>query len=325
MRNISLVIKNNLYRIVKDKILIFMVIIVLPIMICIGIYTSKLDDVKGQIAIVGANSQQEESIRKSIADSNKLTLKFLKEKPTNTELIKGIYLAEINFKEDEIDVISYRNEEIKRSIEANMKGEIYEANKNQTTVQGKIIGFLAMFLLMGALFCMGLFVADRENSVYSRVLSGRLSYYEYIAGQIVGTIIILTLPTIVMSLVILKILSIELSISIGLFIRLIFFVALLSSAFSMLICTVFEKKSSIEMGGSGIAMITSILGGCFVNIVDNNKIVEFIRNCIPQKRIIDLANNYNTEDLIFLAVVIIVFILISVFIGKRQYENGTFV
>ena len=325
MRNIFLVIKNNLYRLSKDKIMVFMTIIVLPIMIYIGIYTSQLVGIKGQIAIVGANTQQEENVKKSIGNNDKLTLKFLNESPTNTELIKGIYIVEINFTKDKMEVISFGNEDTKRSIEASLKGEPYEVNKTQTTTQGKIIGFLVMFSFVGAIYSMHLFISDRENSVYSRVLSGGLLYYEYIMGQILSTIIALTVPTIIMSLLVLKLSSAEISISIGLFISLLFLVGVLSSAFSMITCTIFTKRESIEMIGSGIGLITSIIGGSFVDTVDNNKIIGFIRSLIPQKRIIDLANNCNINDFIFLVVVILAFILISIVIGKRQYESGVFI
>lgn len=325
MRNIFLVVKNNLYRISKDKTMLFMIMIALPVIIYIGIYTSGLEGIKGQIAVVGANIQQEDSVKKAMGTSDKLTLKFLKESSTNTELIKGIYLAEINFSKTEMQVISFGNDDIKKSIEASMKGEVYKGNKTETTTQGKIIGFLVMFSFMGALYCMQLFISDRESSVYSRVLSGGLSYYEYIIGQILGTIIVLTVPLIIMSLLVLKLSHTKINIGTDVFIILLVFVGVLSSAFSMIICTIFKKRESVEMGGAGIAMLTSILGGSFVNIVDNNKIVGFIRGLIPQKRIIDLANSYNVVDLIFLVVVILAFILISIVKGKKQYENGVFI
>jgi ABC-type multidrug transport system permease subunit len=325
MRNVFLVVKNNLYRISKDKTMLFMMIIGLPVIIYIAIYTSQLGGVKGQIAVVGGNYSQKEMVKKSLGNNGKLVLKFLEKSPTNTELIKGIYLEEIKFNKDKIKVTGFGNYDIKRSIEASMKGLHYAANKTETTTQGKIIGFLVMFSFIGAVYCMQLYVSDRENSIYSRVLSGRLAYYEYIIGQIMSTIIILTVPTIIMSTLVLKLSSTELSIGLGLFIILLMLVGILSSAFSMIVCTIFKKRETVEMGGVGIAMLTSILGGSFVNIVDNNKAIGFVRNFIPQKRIIDLANNYNANDLIYLVVVILVFIFISVFIGRKQYESGVFI
>ena len=325
MRNILLVIKNNLYRLSKEKIIIGMLIIVLPLVVYGGIYFAQIDIIKGKIAVVGANSQEKESIESAIIDNEKIDLLFLDKSPSKTELIKGIYLAEINLTKDEPEVISYGKEEVKKSLEASIKGEIYLGTSDKTTIQGKIIGFLTMFLLIGSIMVMDFFLTDRENGVYVRVLLGRMSYGEYMTGQILYSILVLTVPAMIMSLLVLKILSVQLSISTGIFALLILLVGLLSSSFSMLISTFSKNIISASMVGSAITVITSLLGGSIVNIVDSNKIIGFLRNCLPQKRLIDLANNYNNQDLIFLSVIILVFISISLFIGKRQYENGVFV
>lgn len=55
--------------------------------------------------------------------------------------------------------------------------------------------------------------------------------------------------------------------------------------FSMLVCTIFKDKASASMSGSAICMITCLLGGCLINIVDNNKIIGTIRDLIPHKRL----------------------------------------
>ncbi|MDY4720954.1 MAG: hypothetical protein SO297_03295, partial [Clostridium paraputrificum] len=59
-------------------------------------------------------------------------------------------------------------------------------------------------------------------------------------------------------------------------------------------------------------------------IADSNKVIGFIRNILPQKRLIDLSNNFNNTDLIFVIFSILVFGLISVILGERQYKNGDF-
>ncbi|MEG1002675.1 MAG: ABC transporter permease [Clostridium sp.] len=325
MRNILLIIKNNLYRLTKMKIMLVMIIVVLPIIIYGGIYFSKADNIKGKIAIVNATSTQEEAMKKSTEGNDNITFEFLSKEPAKTDLIKGIYIAEINFEGTEPKVISYGNKEIKKQLEASLRGEVYESDVEITTIEGRIIGFLIMFLFMGSIMAMEFFLTDRENGTYVRVLSSNVSYYEYIIGQIAYLVCTLTVPTLIISLIMLKVLSIQLNMTIGLFSLLILIIGLLSSSFSALVCTLCKDKVSATMSGSAITMITCLLGGCIINIVDNNKIVEALRNLIPQKRLIDLANSYNNEDLIFIIVVIIVFTSISIVLGKRQYENGDFV
>lgn len=326
MRNILLVMKNNLYRFTKDKAMLTMVILVMPIVICLGVYFNTTDNIKGQIAVVGATVEEQTIIKDSIGDNKNIKVEFLKEHPSKTELIKGIYLAEIDFKGDKPTVISYGKEDVRKSLEAGLNGEVYVAENNDNTVQGKVIGFLIMFLFMGAIsMVMDFFLTDRENGTYTRVLSGNISYFQYIAGQILYSLIALSVPTIILTVSILKILNVDLTISYYLLIFLLLLVAMLSSSVGLLISTIFKDKTSASMGGSIIVMLTCLLGGCLINFNDTNKVIGFIRDIIPQKRLIDLANNFNNSDLLFVVGTILLFIFISVILGKRQYENGIFV
>lgn len=325
MRNILLIAKNNLYRFTKEKAMMIMAIIVMPIIICLGVYFSSTNDIKGKIAVVGATIEEKEIIEANMNDNEKVKIEFMKNSPSKTDLIKGVYLAEINFDSDEPTVISYGKEEIRKTLEVGLNGEVYEKVDDSTTVQGKIIGFLIMFLFMGAtIMIMDFFLSDRENGTYTRVLSGKISYFEYIGGQVLYSIIILSISSTIWSVLILKVLNVNLDISYSLFMFLVLLVGILSSSLGMFIATIFKNRVSASMGGSIIVMITCLLGGCLVNIDDTNKVMGFIRNVLPQKRMIDLANNFNNGDLIFVTCSILIFILISVILGKRQYENGTF-
>lgn len=325
MRNISLIAKNNLYRFTKEKAMMIMAIIVMPIIICLGVYFSSTNDIKGKIAVVGATIEEKEIIEANMNDNEKVKIEFMKNSPSKTDLIKGVYLAEINFDSDEPTVISYGKEEIRKTLEVGLNGEVYEKVDDSTTVQGKVIGFLIMFLFMGAtIMIMDFFLSDRENGTYTRVLSGKISYFEYIGGQVLYSIIILSISSTIWSVLILKVLNVNLDISYSLFMFLVLLVGILSSSLGMFIATIFKNRVSASMGGSIIVMITCLLGGCLVNIDDTNKVMGFIRNVLPQKRMIDLANNFNNGDLIFVTCSILIFILISVILGKRQYENGTF-
>lgn len=324
MRNILLVLKNNLYRLSKEKLTLFMIFIMTPVVVYFGVFFSN-SEIKGSIAVVGASSIEESSLKEAMGSNENISLKFLKESPSKTDLIKGIYLSSVDFTGDEVTVESFGNEEVRKSIEAGIKGEVYTNKEDTTTVQGKIIGFLIMFLFFGGIMVMEFFLNDREDGTYSRVLLGDISYYEYILGQLLYSICILTTPTIILSILVLKFLAVELTISLGLFALLILLIGLLGTSFSILVCTFCKGVAVAQMTMSTITMIVCLLGGCLINIVDNNKVIGWIRNLLPPKRLIDLSNNYNNEDLIFLVVVIVVFLLISIFYGKKQCDRGEFV
>lgn len=326
MRNILIVMKNNLYRFRKEKVMMVMVVVVMPIIISLGVYFSGTDNIKGKIAVVGASIKEQEIIEASIKKNDKLKMNFLEESPRKTELIKGIYLAEIRFEGDEPKVISYGKEDVKKALEAGLKGESYASKDNNFTVQGKVVGFLIMFLFMGSTtMVMDLFLSDRESGTYTRVLNGNISYFQYIAGQLLYATVILSLPSTIWSILILKVMNVNLSISYLLLTYIILLVGLLSSSFGMFISTVFKNRAAATMGGSIITMITCLLGGCLINFTDTNKIIGFIRDLLPQKRLIDLSNSFNNWDLIFVISSILIFVSISVILGKRQHENGNFV
>ena len=326
MRNIILVMRNNLYRFMKDKVMLAMVIVVMPIIICLGVYFNSTNSIKGTVAVVGTTVQEKDMIKNSMKDSDKIKIEFLEKSPTKTDLIKGIYIAEINLEGDKPIVTSYGKDEIKKTLEAVLEGKVYEGKGTNETVQGKVIGFLVMFLFLGsATMIMDFFVSDRENGTYTRVLSGKINYYEYILGQMLYSIVILSIPSTIWSVILLKVLNVNLDISYSLFIFILLLVGVLSSSFGMFIATIFKSRAAVSMGGSIVAMITCLLGGCLINIVDSNKIIGFIRNILPQKHVIDLANNFNNGDLIFTISYILAFVAISVVLGRIQYENGDFV
>lgn len=322
MRKVLLVMKNNLYRFSKEKSMMIMVLLVMPIIVCLGVYFNGTDNIKGKIAIVDASTENKNIIESSMKGNEKIKLEFLKESPSKTELVKGVYLAEINFEKTKPVVISYGKEDIKKALEANLKGEVYVPENNTDTVQGKVIGFLIMFLFMGATtMVMEFFLQDRENGTYTRILSGNISYFQYMAGQILYALVILSLPSTVWTIFILKVMNVNLSISYSLLIFLLLLVGMLSSSFGVFVANIFKDRTSATMGGSILVMISCLLGGCLINFNDTNKVIGFIRNILPQKRLIDLANNFNNQDLIFVVFAILVFLVISIICGNKRYKN----
>ncbi|MGL5150122.1 MAG: ABC transporter permease [Clostridium sp.] len=330
MRNMLLVMKNNLYRFSKDKVMIVMGLIIMPIVILLGLYFSSGDDIKGNIAMISVSNEAKEVITKGFENNDKFKIEYFEESVSKTSLIKGIYIAQVDFREiDNMGVpkiTSYGNEEIKKAIESIFTGAPYEGVENKTTVVGKVIGFLIMFLLMGGVsMVMEFFLCDKENGTYTRVLSGNTSYFQYMCGQLLYSIVVLTTPATLWTVGIIMVLGINIEISYVLLGLLVILLGILSGTFAMFIATIFKDRVSASMGGSIIVMITSLFGGCLVNIEDSNKIIGFIRGLLPQKRMIDLANKFNLEDLAFIIVIIFILLFSSIIIGKKQYESGEFI
>ena len=325
MRNILLVIKSNLYRCSKNSAILFMAIIVMTIIVGLGVYFGGTDELKGKIAVVGVPKEQEDVLRKSLGESNKIDFEFLDESLTKTSLIRDGYLVEINYEGGEPKVRSYGNEEVKKYIEASLNGEVYEGSTEKTTVQGKIVGFLIMFLSMGATMVLQFLLEDRKNKVYTRTLIAGVSYYEYIIGQVIYALLGLGTPTILISAVVVKVLGVSLNISYLTFIGLVFLAVLISVAYGIFLCNLFKNEMTVEIVSSNFAMILCLFSGSIININDTNKFIGFIRNCLPQKRLIDLANSFNRNDLIFVIIVAVILIGIAIIKGKKDFEEGAYI
>ncbi|MGL5354353.1 MAG: ABC transporter permease [Clostridium sp.] len=324
MRNIILVLKNNFKRLVKDKVFLFLGIIVLPIIVALGIYFSGNNEIKGKIAVVGGNEVIENSLTSALGENSNITFEFLEESPTKTDLIKGIYLAQVDFSMEEVEVVAYGKPEVKETIESIITETPYTGTKSEVTIEGKIIGFLVMFLLMGSTMLLENFLTDRESGVYVRVLNGGLSYFQYMIGQLLFIVCTFILDAAVLTLLVIKLFGVTLNISLLLFTMILILLGIFAATYGLFISTIIKNKVTVNIGSSVIVLVTSLLGGCLVNINDSNKIMEFIRNLIPQKRLINLANSFNYSDLVYILIVILLFILGSFILGKRQYERGDF-
>lgn len=324
MKNIFLVVKNNLYRLKWERASLIMILFVMPFIIYFGIYFGSAKDIKGQIAIVGASEAEKTLFTQSFDGYDKIRLKFMDTEPSATELIKGIYLAQITLEDGRPEIISYGNQDIKGSLEAAFEGKTYTSSALSITTQGKIAGFLVMFFFFGGSMAMDFFLSDRDSGVYRRTLMMNVTYLQYILGQLFYTLIIFTLPSLLETFLIIKLLNVEISIGMGAFGAVILFIGLLSSSFAILVSTFCKNKLTTQMTCSAIAMISSLFGGCLIDVVDSNRLLAAVRNLIPQKRIIDLANEFGYQDMLYLLFFVLILISVSTVYGYRQYKRGDF-
>ncbi|MGL4762223.1 MAG: ABC transporter permease [Sarcina sp.] len=324
MRNILLILKNNLYRLKSDKVTLAIMLFITPIIIGLGIYFSNNTDFKGKIAIVDATNVQETAIKNAVGQEGNIKLEFLDEEVENTKLIRGEYVAQLNFIDGKIEISEFSNSEVKKSLEAMIDGKEYKSKNEEVSLVTKIVGFLVMFLFFGSITVADQFLTDRENKVYTRVLQGNVSYFEYTLGQLIYIISTLTIPTMLISLATVKILKVELGMSTLSFVGIIFLVGLLSGSFIILISNIFKNRTAVGMNGSIIAMLTCLLSGCLISTDGQNKIIDGIRNLLPQKRLLDFVNDFGSMDLMFVLGFIIIALGASIYIGNKDYKNGVF-
>lgn len=324
MRNIWLVMKGNILRLKGDKLTLIMIFLVMPIIIALGVYFGSNNEIKGKIALINPNIEEETMIKNIFKDSSSIDFEILDKEIKNSSLITGAYLAEVTFKDNNIIVNKYSNKEIRGLLNSIFNGESYKGKEYENNVIEKISGFLLMFLFYGALSVATLFLKDRENGVYQRVLTGNVSFLQYNLAQILYLISTITIPTIIMSVVVTKFLNVELSMSYGNFIAIIMAIGILTSSMVIFIANIFKTTSEVQMNGSIIAMISCLFSGCLMPVEGSSKFIEIIRDFLPQKRVLDFINNYNFGDLFFVMATIVLFIGVGIYIGKRNYSKGIY-
>ncbi|MGL5414859.1 MAG: ABC transporter permease [Clostridium sp.] len=324
MRNILLIIRGNILRLKKDKITLLMIIVVLPIIVGLGVYFGSTNDVKGKIAVINGTSEEQRMIGDVFKENEGIKVEFLNNEIKNTALITGAYLAELKFENGKVKVNEYSNDEIRKIIDSIFYGKEYIISENSVGVAEKITGFLMMFLFYGALASSSFFLQDRENGIYVRVLSGNISFFQYTLGQILYILLVVIVPASIISIGMIKALNVDINMSYGSFLGILILLGTLCSSMIILIGNIFKKTNEVQMNAAIIGMITSLFSGCLMNVEGGSKIIEGIRNILPQKRLLDFVRDFNNSDLIFVVSSIIIFLIIGIYIGSNNYKKGIF-
>ncbi|MGL4740183.1 MAG: ABC transporter permease [Sarcina sp.] len=324
MRNIWLIVKGNILRVKKNKLILLMFIIILPVIVALGVYFGSSNETKGTIALIKPTVQEEMLFLNIFKENKGIKIETLQEEIKHTSLITGKYLAAVSFDGEKVNVAKYSNSEIKGVIESIFYGKEYKSSMTMTTVVEKIVGFLMMFLFYGALAAATLSLQDRETGVYIRILSGNVSFFEYTIGQILYMLVIVILPASIISLSMIYLLNIDIKMSYTTFLGIIVLLGALCSSLIIFISSIFKKMNEVQMNAAIIGLITSLFSGCIMNVEGESKIIEGIRNILPQKRLLDFVADFNISDLSFVICSIGIFIIASVYIGKINYKKGVF-
>lgn len=324
MRNILLIIKGNILRLKKDKVTLLMIIIVLPIIVSLGVYFGSTKDIKGKVAIINPTNEERMIVENIFKENEGIKIETLDSEIKNTSLITSAYLAEIKFEGGKVKVNEYSNKEIRGIVDWIFYGKEYISSENSVGVVEKIIGFLMMFLFYGALASSSFFLQDRENGIYVRVLSGNVSFFQYTLGQILYILLVVIVPASIISIGMIEILNVDINMSYRSFLGILILLGTLCSSMIILIGNIFKKTNEVQMNASIIGMITSLFSGCLINIEGSSKIIEVVRNILPQKRLLDFVQDFNSGDLIFVVSSIIIFVIVGIYIGNNNYKKGIF-
>lgn len=331
MMNIGNLFKNKLDRILTKKEVIIVAVIIIPIMITAAILFAGKEETKSTIAWVTAGNAEH------IPQNDKYNIEVLKEKPEISNLLLGhydfIYEEKSNGQHEVATVIKSitDKEELENFFTKNSPTNsptIVEPKEQERGIGTKILGFVVMILLMQAVAITLLYPEDRTLKTLRRIFTAPVNKTQYIFTQGIFTFVCLYVPTFLAIVMTKELFGVKMGFGLGMLALLIALLTALSTAFALFISSLL--KENISLTASGIALITSLLAGCFNSFTVSSSVLNWILNIIPLRAFMSLSEgiengngifNYNAQILYLLAWTIVMAFAGSM-IAARKMRKG---
>lgn len=320
--------KNNFKRILAQKAVVIVALVVVPIMIGLGVLFSAKTEMKPHIALVTNGGR-------SLPKNDKIQIDVMDKKPAESKLLLGEYAAIAEEKSDgTYKVTTLKSKDDKKKIEEFLRNsKIIETQKDKDAKRGtgaNILGFMMLSILMEGLSLILLFPEDRTLKTFRRIMTGPVSERQYILSQGIFTFLFLYLPS-YLAIIITKVcFGVKIGFDYGMLAILVAILSALSTAFALFFSVIFEREISIT--ASGIYTITSILAGCFYSFTGGNKILDAVCKVIPQKEYMTISQGVENGssilsfkgELIYLFVWIAGLWFLGSFITSRKVKRGIY-
>lgn len=283
----SAILLNNQRRL-QTKLGQFILIFILTgVSIGVALYLGDQPTIVGRFAVVGKMSLPEKQ-------DDRFKLLPVAEKPSQAELMMGKYDGYLT--KDATGAIKISapkqaklGEELSQWLAVDdSQVPIKEKPDNQTL--SRVIGFLMMFLLMGALTFLVFIGEDREHQQLKRILVSPLSLPRYIISHCLYSFSLLFFPTLLLFALGQGVLQTDIGSSFATYSWLIGLICLLGISFAAMLMSLLPTSDTANMVGSAVVILTTIISGSFGQIGAQQGWLWQISNVFPQKSLLSLAN-----------------------------------
>lgn len=327
--NICRLFRNKLDRVVFKKEIFIMIAILIPILILTSLLFSARTTMKTKIALVSEDNP-------SIPMNNKFIVEVMKEIPSNSQLCLGRYDVVLQENSDGgFKVITgMKNKADLRIIEDFFNHgaslDSYDSLESKRGMGSKILGCIVMCVLMLGVGLTVFYPEDRTIAAFRRILMAPVGQNTYFLAQGAFTFICSYIPCLLAMIFAKECIGIKMGFGIGMLAILIGILSAFATAFGLFISSVLNRNISVT--ASLIAILTSLLAGCFQFFEVNNKILDAIFSIIPQKSYMTLIEGVEKGrgmlefkgQLVYLLVWIIVLWFTGIFISKRKVTKGVY-
>ena len=246
------------------------------------------------------------------------------DKGLSIELSNMINLAKIN----NGDFKKYKS-----SVERKEKEKIQVSYKDLNDVEGNhsvsqtLIGFIIMFAIYRAMSGSGLIGEDKEQNMYTRILTTSVKPWQYYLSNIISTTILLAILFSISVIEINLVSTIEIGVSNIMLITILLILGIVSVSVGTFCMTITNDRDLSSIISNFITISFLALGGCFVPLSYLSGIINKISYFTPIRWAMEAINNAQqgadisviVMNLLVLSLFGVVFFIISVYcINKRD-------
>ena len=246
------------------------------------------------------------------------------DKGLSIELSNMINLAKIN----NGDFKKYKS-----SVERKEKEKIQVSYKDLNDVEGNhsvsqtLIGFIIMFAFYRAMSGSGLIGEDKEQNMYTRILTTSVKPWQYYLSNIISTTILLAILFSISVIEINLVSTIEIGVSNIMLITILLILGIVSVSVGTFCLTITNDRDLSSIISNFITISFLALGGCFVPLSYLSGIINKISYFTPIRWAMEAINNAQqgadisviVMNLLVLSLFGVVFFIISVYcINKRD-------
>jgi len=277
--SISSLIKNRLERVKGKKEIIVLGLILMPIVILIAVLLAGRLEMKANIAVISNNPN-------SVPTDSKFAIEVMSDSPGVADLALGNYDYIVEQKEDgtyDVETVIKSDEDrqiVEDFFNKGISTKHYEDDEKVRGLGTKVIGIIAMLIFMQAVALTVFYPEDRSSGILKRILMAPVEENKYIFAQGIFTFVALYIPTYLAVIITKTVFGVNIGYSIGMMGILIALISFLATSFALFISSV--ARQNISLIGSAIAIVTSLLGGCFGAFTTKNSIFNLFCNLIPQ-------------------------------------------
>lgn len=198
-------------------------------------------------------------------------------------------------------------------------------------IGANIVGYLVMFILLGGLLFMDFFTADKQKGTFKRIATSPAGIGRYLAAQYAFTFAFVFVPSLALLVATKEVFRLDIGFTYGEYAFLLALLALLSSAFALVVTAAMEKADNIFSFGSSVIILTSLLSGSFFALAKDSAIA-YVSHVLPQKHVMTLAQGFERQapladyvgEISYVLLFVAVSFAVGVVICARKFRTGNY-